>query len=63
MGAAGDLAIAIVPHVIEGVQAGFADGAHFSRQYKETFGLSPSLRRKQAGTLAEGDRACMRVFD
>src|SRR5580698_9533656 len=45
------------------LEAGFADGAHFSRQYKETYGLSPSLRRKQGGSLAEGDRACTRVFD
>jgi transcriptional regulator GlxA family with amidase domain len=47
------------------LEAGFADGAHFSRQYKEIYGLSPSLRRKQAGIAAssEGDRACMRVFD
>jgi len=45
------------------LEAGFADGAHFSRQYKETYGLSPSLRRKQGGVLAEGDRACTRVFD
>jgi transcriptional regulator GlxA family with amidase domain len=45
------------------LEAGFADGAHFSRQYKETFGLSPSLRRKQGLAAAEGDRACTRVFD
>jgi len=45
------------------LEAGFADGAHFSRQYKETYGLSPSLRRKQGTGAAEGDRACTRVFD
>ncbi len=45
------------------LEAGFADGAHFSRQYKETYGLSPSLRRKQAVLPREGERACIRVYD
>lgn len=45
------------------LEAGFADGAHFSRQYKEIYGLSPSLRRKLSGSHASGDRACTRVFD
>jgi AraC-like DNA-binding protein len=45
------------------LEAGFADGAHFSRQYKEIYGLSPSLRRKLSGSHPEGDRACTRVFD
>lgn len=41
-------------------EAGFADCAHFSRQFKDAYGLSPSLRRlqPQRGT----DAARSRVF-
>jgi transcriptional regulator GlxA family with amidase domain len=43
------------------LEAGFADGAHFSRQYKETYGLSPSLRRKQGGRRRSGLHASIRL--
>jgi len=29
------------------IEAGFADCAHFSRQFKDAYGLSPSTRRLQ----------------
>jgi transcriptional regulator GlxA family with amidase domain len=44
-------------------EAGFADCAHFSRQFKETYGASPSGQRRKAEPLAdEGELASMRVF-
>ena len=44
-------------------EAGFADCAHFSRQFKETYGSSPSGQRRRSDHLAdEGNLASMRVF-
>jgi transcriptional regulator GlxA family with amidase domain len=44
-------------------EAGFADCAHFSRQFKETYGSSPSGQRRRSDHLAdEGNLAGMRVF-
>jgi len=43
--------------------AGFADCAHFSRQFKETYGASPSTQRRSlANGGEEGNLASMRVF-
>ncbi len=44
-------------------EAGFADCAHFSRQFKDAYGLSPSTRRLQPRRHAKGDAAGARVFD
>jgi len=44
-------------------EAGFADCAHFSRQFKDAYGLSPSSRRLQPQRLKNGDAAGARVFD
>jgi len=44
-------------------EAGFADCAHFSRQFKDAYGLSPSTRRLQPQRAANGDVAGARVFD
>ena len=44
-------------------EAGFADCAHFSRQFKDAYGLSPSTRRLQPQPAANGDAARARVFD
>jgi transcriptional regulator GlxA family with amidase domain len=45
------------------IETGFADCAHFSRQFKDTYGLSPTTRRLQPqGTLA-ADATRARVFD
>ena len=44
-------------------EAGFADCAHFSRQFKDTYGLSPSTRRLQPQRAANGDAARARVFE
>jgi transcriptional regulator GlxA family with amidase domain len=35
---------------------GFADGAHFSRQYKMNFGRPPSLAREDRGSFASNER-------
>jgi transcriptional regulator GlxA family with amidase domain len=44
-------------------EAGFADCAHFSRQFKETYGASPSgKRRRPDAAEVNGDLASMRVF-
>jgi len=44
-------------------EAGFADCAHFSRQFKETYGASPSGQRRMPQPVAdEGELASMRVF-
>ena len=44
-------------------EAGFADCAHFSRQFKETYGSSPSGQRRRSDHGAdEGNLASMRVF-
>ena len=44
-------------------EAGFADCAHFSRQFKDAYGLSPSTRRLQPQRVASGDAARGRVFE
>jgi transcriptional regulator GlxA family with amidase domain len=43
--------------------AGFADCAHFSRQFKDAYGLSPSTRRLQPLRTGTGDAAHARVFE
>jgi transcriptional regulator GlxA family with amidase domain len=44
-------------------EAGFADCAHLSRQFKETYGASPSGQRRKAAPVAEeAELASMRVF-
>jgi len=44
-------------------EAGFADCAHFSRQFKDVYGLSPSTRRLQPQRAGNGDAARARVFE
>jgi transcriptional regulator GlxA family with amidase domain len=44
-------------------EAGFADCAHFSRQFKDAYGFSPSTRRLQPRRPGNGDAAGARVFD
>src|SRR5437588_803790 len=44
-------------------EAGFADCAHFSRQFKDAYGLSPSTRRLQPQRAVNGDAARARVFE
>src|SRR6266404_202427 len=44
-------------------EAGFADCAHFSRQFKDAYGLSPSTRRLQPQRAGNGDAARARVFE
>ena len=46
------------------IEAGFADCAHFSRQFKDAYGLSPSTRRLQPQRVANwrcGARARFRL--
>src|SRR5689334_7040424 len=45
------------------IEAGFADCAHFSRQFKDAYGLSPSTRRLQPNRALSGDAARARVFE
>jgi transcriptional regulator GlxA family with amidase domain len=45
------------------IEAGFSDCAHFSRQFKDAYGLSPSTRRLQPDRVSYGDAARARVFD
>ena len=45
------------------IEAGFADCAHFSRQFKDAYGLSPSTRRLQPQRPARVDAARARVFE
>jgi transcriptional regulator GlxA family with amidase domain len=45
------------------IEAGFADCAHFSRQFKDAYGLSPSTRRLQPDRALSGDAARARVFE
>jgi transcriptional regulator GlxA family with amidase domain len=45
------------------IEAGFADCAHFSRQFKDAYGLSPSTRRLQPARSMLGEAAGARVFD
>jgi transcriptional regulator GlxA family with amidase domain len=44
-------------------EAGFADCAHFSRQFKDAYGLSPSTHRLRPQRRVNGDSAGARVFD
>src|SRR2546430_14668020 len=44
-------------------EAGFADCAHFSRQFKDAYGLSPSTRRLQPQPAVNGDAARTRGFE
>lgn len=44
------------------IEAGFADCAHFSRQFKDMYGLSPSTRRSQPQRPQNADATRMRVF-
>jgi transcriptional regulator GlxA family with amidase domain len=45
------------------IEAGFADCAHFSRQFKNAYGLSPSARRLQPNRTLNGNAARARVFE
>ena len=45
------------------IEAGFADCAHFSRQFKDAYGLSPSTRRMQPDRALNSDAARARVFE
>jgi transcriptional regulator GlxA family with amidase domain len=45
------------------IETGFADCAHFSRQFKDAYGISPSTHRLQPNRVANTDAARSRVFD
>jgi transcriptional regulator GlxA family with amidase domain len=45
------------------IEAGFADCAHFSRQFKDAYGTSPSTRRLQPARPTVAEAAGSRVFD
>jgi len=45
------------------IETGFADCAHFSRQFKDAYGISPSTHRLQPNRIANSDAARSRVFD
>lgn len=45
------------------IEAGFADCAHFSRQFKDIYGQSPSTRRAQPTAPLSRDAARARVFE
>jgi transcriptional regulator GlxA family with amidase domain len=45
------------------IETGFADCAHFSRQFKDAYGISPSTHRLQPDRAANSDAARSRVFD
>ena len=45
------------------IDAGFADCAHFSRQFKDAYGLSPSSRRMNPQHVVVGSAAQSRVFE
>ncbi|MDJ0932990.1 helix-turn-helix domain-containing protein [Breoghania sp.] len=45
------------------LEAGFADCAHFSRYFREVFGLSPSQVRKESETAGPGLTIPMRRPD
>jgi transcriptional regulator GlxA family with amidase domain len=45
------------------IEAGFADCAHFSRQFKDAYGLSPSTRRLQPNRSTYSDAAGGRVYE
>ncbi|MGH8299155.1 MAG: GlxA family transcriptional regulator [Steroidobacteraceae bacterium] len=45
------------------IETGFADCAHFSRQFKDAYGISPSTHRLQPNRGVNSDAARSRVFD
>ncbi len=45
------------------IEAGFADCAHFSRQFKDVYGFSPSRHRLQPHPTGSADVAHARVFE
>ncbi len=45
------------------LDSGFADCAHFSRQFKDAYGLSPSTRRLQPNRSTYSDAAGGRVYE
>jgi transcriptional regulator GlxA family with amidase domain len=45
------------------IDAGFADCAHFSRQFKDTYGLSPSTRRLNPNDTVAASAAQSHVFE
>ena len=45
------------------IEAGFADCAHFSRQFKDAYGLSPSTRRMQPNRTITATPHARRVFE
>ena len=45
------------------IEAGFADCAHFSRQFKDVYGFSPSRHRVQPHQTGSADVAHARVFE
>ena len=45
------------------IEAGFADCAHFSRQFKDVYGFSPSNHRVQPHQTGSADVAHARVFE
>ncbi|MBW4050124.1 MAG: GlxA family transcriptional regulator [Proteobacteria bacterium] len=45
------------------IETGFADCAHFSRQFKDAYGISPSTHRLQPNRMTNTDAARSRVFD
>ena len=44
------------------IETEFADCAHFSRQFKDAYGISPSTHRLQPNRIANSDAARSRVF-
>jgi transcriptional regulator GlxA family with amidase domain len=45
------------------IETGFADCAHFSRQFKDAYGISPSTHRLQPNRIPNSDAARSRVFE
>lgn len=45
------------------IEAGFADCAHFSRQFKHAYGFSPSRHRLQPQTDGQSDVAHARIYE
>lgn len=45
------------------IETGFADCAHFSRQFKDAYGISPSTHRLQPNQGTHADAARARVFE
>lgn len=45
------------------IETGFADCAHFSRQFKDAYGISPSTHRLQPHRVTNADAARSRVFE